>query len=327
MKTATTTTNVQTAGNSSAPAAVLDISATASPGVSSRPSEVRSGILFMSLSVVFFTANTLLLNYLGTVGGVGFSLAMLVRAVVGVFIVFFFFKGRRPLEVYAALSHPRLILRGILGVIGTAAFYYTIPELGAGKATLIGNTYVLFAAVFAAIFLHEILPREKIAWLVLAFAGIAFLTGADVANGSVIGWGEVVALIGALTAGWVVGLIRQLTLRYSNATIYLSQCFWILILVIPLVVYSSTWPGWIGLGLLILAGIAGGLGQMAMVQGYRHLEVAKGASIQMALPITASIGGYILFGEVFTAIQIAGATLTVFGTWRVVAGKTRQVKI
>lgn len=309
---------MKTASTSSEP----DAASSRFRGAPSHPGDThRHGVIFMMLSVLCFTANTLFLKYLGSVRGVDYSLAMLVRAVVGVIIVFFFFNTRRPLEIRAAIFHPRLILRGILGILGTAAFYWTIPELGAGKATLIGTTYVLFAAIFAAIFLGEHLSRKKSGWLLLAFAGIAFLTGTDISNGRVLGFAEFVALGGALTAGWVVGLIRQLTLTYSNSTIYFSQCFWIMLTVIPLTFFRATWPGWGDLGILVIAGAAGGYGQIAMVQAYRHLEVAKGASIQMILPITASLGGFLLFDERFTAIQLAGAAFTVLGTWRVVAGK------
>ncbi len=292
-----------------------------STALSHAPDDTRAGAFFMVLSVLCFTTNTLLLKYLGSVRGVDYSLAMVVRALVGVIIVFFFFNTRRPLEVKAAILHPRLILRGFLGVAGTAAYYWTINDLGAGKATLIGNTYVLFAAILAAIFLGERLSSAGVAWLLVAFCGIVLLTGADVRNGNVLGLGEIVALGGALTSGWVVGLIRQLTLRYSNSTIYFSQCFWIAVTVIPLAILRATWPGWDGLATLILAGVAGGYSQIAMVQGYRHLAVAKGASIQMALPVCASLGGFLLFGETFTSLGLAGAALTILGTWRVVASR------
>jgi len=281
----------------------------------------RIGVRFMLLSVGCFTANTLLLKYLGSIRGVDFSLALLTRALLGVVIVFFFFNSRRPLEMRAAITDPRLVLRGLLGVAGTAAFYWTVPELGAGKATLIGTTYALFGTLFAAIFLRERLSRGRVAALLTAFAGIALLTGSDMSGGAVFGFAELVALAGALSAGWVVGLIRQLTTRYSNSTIYFSQCFWIGLTVAPLACFRSAWPGWEGVGFLAVGAVAAGYGQIALVQGFRHLEVATGSSIQMGLPVMASLGGFLLFGESFSLLQIAGAALTLLGTWRVVTAK------
>lgn len=283
--------------------------------------DTRHGILIMALSVGCFAANTLLLKYLERFPGADYTLALLIRAAVGVVIVFAFFNSRRPLEIGAAIFHPALVLRGILGVAATAAFYYTIHALGAGKATLFGNAYVLFAAIIAAALLRERLSPAKTGWLVLAFAGIALLTSPGIAQGRFLGFGfgEIVALGGAIASGAAVVLIRQLTLRYSNATIYFSQCFWIGVTVVPFVLLRAAWPGWGGLALLILAGAAGGFGQIAMVQSYRYLEVARGASIQMALPVAASLGGFLFFGEAFTLVQAAGAALTVLGSWRVVA--------
>ena len=283
--------------------------------------DTRHGVLIMVLSVICFTTNTLLLKSLEAFPGADYTLALFIRAIVGIVIVFTFFTSRRPLEVGAAILHPRLVLRGFLGIGATAALYYTINDLGAGKATLIGTAYVLFGALIAAVFLRERMSAAKARWLVLAFGGIALLTGAGHAGGSFfgLGSGEIIALGGAVTAGWVVVLIRQLTLRYSNATIYFSQCFWIAVSILPFALMRSHWPGWGGFAILVLAGAAGGFGQIAMVQSYRYLEVAKGASIQMALPVAASLGGFLLFGEIFTPLQVAGAALTILGSWRVVA--------
>ena len=108
------------------------------------------GVLIMIGSVICFTANTLfLLTYLGTVPAPSIpAVAMLFRATVGALIVLAFFRSRRPSGTEAHLS-------GIVvsspeaspGFVGTAAYYYTVPTLGAGKATILCNTYVLFAVI------------------------------------------------------------------------------------------------------------------------------------------------------------------------------------
>ncbi|MFV1994846.1 MAG: hypothetical protein ACC661_05365, partial [Verrucomicrobiales bacterium] len=107
----------------------------------------KRGVAFMGLSLLCFTANTLLLKYLGAVREIDFSVALIFRAVVGTVIVLALFPKRRPVEFAAIFTDRALIARGFLGLLGTAAFYYTIPVLGAGKATLLCTTYVLFGAI------------------------------------------------------------------------------------------------------------------------------------------------------------------------------------
>jgi drug/metabolite transporter (DMT)-like permease len=66
-----------------------------------------------------------------------------------------------------------LVSRGVLGALGTAAYYLTLPKLGAGKATLIGNTWVIWAALLAVPMLGELLTWRKLAGMLLALFGIA----------------------------------------------------------------------------------------------------------------------------------------------------------
>jgi drug/metabolite transporter (DMT)-like permease len=163
-----------------------------------------------------------------------------------------------------------LVLRGISGLLGTAAYYWTIPSLGAGKATLICNTYVVFASVFALFSLGEKLNLTRLLWLLAAFAGIALLVGpGDGGSGFTFGFYEVLALFGAVMAAWAVVLVRHLSLGFSIGTIYLAQCLWILGPVAILAVPDLASLSWSETGLLALAATAASFGQLAMNEGYR----------------------------------------------------------
>jgi drug/metabolite transporter (DMT)-like permease len=51
-----------------------------------------------------------------------------------------------------------------------------------------------------------------------------------------------------------------------------------------------------------------------MTFAYRHLEVSKGASLQLLLPIATGIGAWIFFDETFGPIELLGAALTLLAT-------------
>jgi len=61
-----------------------------------------------------------------------------------------------------------------------------------------------------------------------------------------------------------------------------------------------------------------------MTNAYRTLPVSQGSSIQMLLPLVTAAGAFFFFGERFTALELAGAALTLFATWRVAAGPKRR---
>lgn len=274
----------------------------------------------MLVSVVAFTANSLLLRYFSGSGkGVSPDVAMFFRAGIGMIMVFFLFRGRRPTRVVPIFRERLLILRGLTGLLGTAVYYWTVPSLGAGMATLICNTYVIFASVIAVLAPGEKLTPARFTWLSLAFAGIALLIGP--CNGSQdgfsLGWYEVVAIAGAILAASSVVLVRQLTLKHSIGTIYLAQCVWILIPVGITALPQLSGLGMMDIFLLLLAGSMAGSGQLMMNEGYRCLPVSKGASIQMLWPVTTATGGWLLFAETLTLLQIAGAILVLASIWMV----------
>lgn len=288
--------------------------------------DIRIGIFIMVLSVICFTANTLFLKYLGSIRSVDPFVALLFRSVVGAMIVIAFFRGKRPLEILPIFRDRGLIYRGLAGIIGTTAYYVTIPTLGSGKATLLCNTYVLFAAIIASIFLGEKLSRRRFAWMALAFVGITILMGnkngpADASNNGLLKYAELIGLIGAVAAAIAVVLIRNLTIRYSNGTIFMAQCLWVLLATAPLAIKNLKSLDPTDVIFLSLSAALAAFGQLAMNEGFRRLTVAGGASIQMAWPVLTAAGGFLLFGEMFSPLQITGAVMIIIGIWRVTVRK------
>lgn len=288
----------------------------------------RRGIVVMVFSVLAFSVNTLILKHLGRSGsGVSPDVALFFRAVVGTLVVVAFFRGGRPMNIAPVFRNKDLVMRGIIGLLGTAAYYWTIPTLGAGKATLICNTYVVFASIFAAFSLGESLSLTRLLMLATAVCGIALLVAPEGEGiGLSFGFSELLALFGAVMAAWAVVLVRQLSFGFSIGTIYLAQCLWILAPVAFLAVPRLPSLGWPDLLLLTAAATAASAGQLAMNEGYRCLTVSTGASIQMLWPVITTFGGWLLFSERFGILQWAGALLILFSTWRIAVGRGNTVR-
>jgi drug/metabolite transporter (DMT)-like permease len=209
-----------------------------------------------------------------------------------------------------------LAYRGLLGVMGTIAYYLTIPALGPGKATLISNTYVVIAALMAVWFLKEAYSVGKFAGNVLAFLGLTLLIAAP---GQLVhfGWYELLAVFGAIMAAATVIIIRKLTLTESTAMIYTSQCIYVLIGALPMAAYELQRHSidTSGLAVLVLASVSATFGQLAMTEGFRHLTVAVGGAFQICVPVVIAIGGVTLFGETFSNAQVIGAIMILFGCY------------
>jgi drug/metabolite transporter (DMT)-like permease len=233
------------------------------------------------------------------------------RFLVGFAVLFGFFYARGGFQPLHMLTNPLLILRGILGGFGVWIFYLTVIKIGAGRATFISNTYVVFGAAMAAVFLKERLTPRLLVSLVLAMVGLALLTG--VTDLQAPGAYEWLGILGAIIAGAVVVSIRKLHQRENSSTIFGAQCLYgLLIAAGPTVARAAP----LALGaiiLLVLSGLLAAFGQLAMTRAYKDLPVGQGSVMQLLLPPTIAIGGMIFFGETYSGVEMIGAGLILFG--------------
>lgn len=269
----------------------------------------------MVLSIIFFSVNSLTLKHLDQ-SHVSPWIALLFRAGVGMIFVGLMFGFGGQVSFRRALTDRMLAYRGLLGVLGTIAYYLTVPALGAGKATLISSTYVVISGLMAVWFLKETFSAGKLAGNAFAFVGLTLLLTMPTQL-AVLGWADCVAVLGAFAAAGTVIVIRKLTLTESTAMIYTSQCVYVLLGALPMAIYelqrnpiSKT-----SFMTLVLAGVSATIGQLAMTEGFRHLNVAVGGAFQICLPVIISIGGVVLFGESFSNAQILGAVLILGGCY------------
>jgi drug/metabolite transporter (DMT)-like permease len=275
----------------------------------------------MLLSLAGFTGMALLIKHLGSTRGVSPWLALFFRAAVGMGVVMVVYMPQRRVNFRKALFSGKLVARGILGAFGTAAYYLTLPELGAGKATLIGNTWVIWSAILAVFVLGELLTLRKVIGTAIAVVGIVFLMGLQGGDFTHLGRYELLAISGALVAAAVVVIIRQLTLTETSGTIFASQCAYTAVMALPFIV-TLPLPSMIDLGLLTAAALLAALGQLAMTEGFRFLPISIGGAFQILLPLTITLSGVVLFQESFTAGQVGGAALILLGCYQTVMSKT-----
>jgi drug/metabolite transporter (DMT)-like permease len=285
-----------------------------------KPFTDRRGLALMLLSVVLFAANTLLIRGIAAVVPAADGwLASLYRGVVGLVIVALFYGAGRGFDPKRLIGSRLVVIRGIVGAFGILCFYITVTKLGAARAVVLNLTYPAFATIIAAIWLKETISRAAIVWMSVAFVGLLLFLGGE---GKLLQLSpyDLLALVGALAAGWVVVVIRRLREEEHPSTIYASQAFYGLLASTPAVTKLTAVTPLACVG-LIVAAVVVSIAQLAMTYAYQALPVSRGSSLQMTLPIVTAIGGFACFGESFHLPELAGASLTLLATWRVVASK------
>lgn len=279
-----------------------------------KPVSESRGIVLMLLSIFFFTVNTLAVRALAlALPACDGWVVTLFRGIAGTIVVVTLYSKAGQLRLKSLVDRPKVIARGLLGAIGVSFYYMTVIELGAARAVVINLTYPIFAALLAAVFLKESLSPKKLFWIVTGFLGLMiFLAPKAIQTG--IGPYDLLAITGAVIAAAVVVLIRNLHQSEHGSTIFASQAVYCALLALPLT-HEAAWdlPN-SGITLILLAGFVVAAGQLTMTFAYRHLEVSKGASLQLLLPIATGIGAWIFFNETFGPIELLGAALTLIAT-------------
>ena len=280
----------------------------------------RRSILLMLASVVLFATNTLLIRAVAlhapTADG---WVAMLFRGGVGLLVVSALFGFGRGLDAKRLFRGRQVVIRGIVGALGTVAFYISVIELGAGRAVVINLTYPIFASVIAAVWLKEAVSRSAMLWMAVGLGGLVLFLSDGGQLQRLSGY-DLLALGGAFGSGWVVVIIRRLRHEEHPATIYASQAFYSLALAAPAAVKLPALPPAAAIGLAAGAIIVT-IAQLIMTRAYQFMSVSRGSSLQMLLPIATALGGFLFFGETFHRLEIAGGLLTLFATWRVVTAR------
>ncbi len=66
----------------------------------------------------------------------------------------------------------KTIFRGVMGGISLILYFNAITLTNVSNAVLLSYTYPIFASIFSNIYLNEKLTKEKILFIVSAFAGM-----------------------------------------------------------------------------------------------------------------------------------------------------------
>ncbi len=273
----------------------------------------KKGIALMLTSVLFFAIHILAAKGLALHSSqCSIWQITLYRGISGICVVLLFFSGK-GLRWKSLWTRPRLIIRGILGGTALAFFYLTIIELGAARAMVINVTYPIFAAIMAAAFLGESLGLRKLLWIFMGFIGLVIFMGPEALTHGISPY-DLIAIALAVLSAAVVVIIRSLHNTEHSSTIFASQAVFGSLFVLPMALSEPVLPDFSLITLMFLVGIASAIAQLTMTFAYRLLEVAKGSSLQMLLPIITAAGSWFLFQEHFVLIEICGGILTLLST-------------
>lgn len=266
----------------------------------------RARLLLFGASI-FFGLSAVLVR-LATRHGMSGGQATLVRFSLGLAAIAGVFWARPG--TFRPVRHWLLVSRGAFGAVAALLYFLAIERIPAGEATLLNNTFPIWAVLLSLVLLDERPTFHLAIALAVASAGVFLvLGGSDVRLG--LGWGELLGISSAVVGGAAVTSMRVLRATDNAPTIFFAFTVGGVIVSAPYALGS--WPGgWIPYAAAAGVGVAAFVAQLLMTEAYGALSVPEAALWQQLTPIASYLWALGL-GEGISGATVVGVLLGVAG--------------
>lgn len=264
------------------------------------------GILFMVASMAFLTMTDAMTKWLVASLPVGEIIALrALIALFGLLLLALVWHRRFPLVRH---NLPGQLLCAALVVATLFLFTTSLRYLPLAVAIVIVYAAPLFVTALAPVFLGETVGWRRWAAVLAGFLGVAVVMrpGAGALN-----WAVLLPFAGAFTLA-----LRDITTRRLTATVPTLSILTVTLLLCILGGGATALPDWVEpnggqLLLLTLSALLFSLGQVSMIEAFRHAEASLVAPYKYTAVLWAVVAGLIIWGEQPDHWDLAGSALIV----------------
>jgi drug/metabolite transporter (DMT)-like permease len=214
---------------------------------------------------------------------------------------------RRPLRI---TDQKHAWLRTVFGTLAAAGNFYVYaqPLLPIGDAVTILNTAPVFVVLLAWPLLGERVPGSLAFFTLVSFAGVWAIAQPSFHASPVV---LAVCVLSSLCTALAMTWLRRIGPGESSEAIVFH--FMAVATVTLGLAAIPVWrtPGAESAAFLLVTGVAGGLGQLAMTRAYSLDEAARVSAFGYSGVVFVRLFALPVFGEVPGATQVAGSFLVV----------------
>jgi drug/metabolite transporter (DMT)-like permease len=280
------------------------------------------GIAWMALSTVAFsTMHAMVRDVTQTLHP--FEVAFF-RQFLGVFVLapWFIRYGLAPLRTRRIGLHTA---RAAVNVVAMFAFYYALSIVPLAQVSALGFSVPIFTAILAMLFLGERVRLRRWAAILFGFAGVFVALAPDLRETGTVTLGSLLVVLSSFA--WAIALIFIKVLGRTDSTITITTYMVLLMtpMSLPPALAVWEWPTLEMLGMLLLIGILGTIGQLTVVQALREGETHVVMPIDFTKLIWAAMLGFLWFHEIPTAYTWLGGAM-IFASTMYIALREHQLR-
>ena len=197
-------------------------------------------------------------------------------------------------------------MRVTLSFISMIAFFQALAHLPIAEVTAISFLAPLFGTLFAIVLLGEHVGIRRWSALLVGFVGTLIMLRPGT---SALGFGQIAALISAMSLGVVGPLIKQLTSEDdADRIVFISNLIMTPLSLVP-ALFVWQWPPLELWPELVLLGLFAVLGHVTLVRGYAVTDASLAMTFNFSrLPFSVLVG-YLAFGELIDLWTWVGAVV------------------
>ncbi|MCZ8078927.1 MAG: DMT family transporter [Rhodobacteraceae bacterium] len=243
--------------------------------------------------------------------------AVFFRSAFAIPVIVIWLVMRRELSTGLRAASPMgHVWRGFAGTCAMGLGFAGLGYLPLPEVTAIGYAAPLLTVIFAAMFLGEDVRLFRLSCVALGLVGVLIvlsprLTLLEGGASHAEAFGALLVLGGAVFAALAQVFVRKLVQTEKTPAIVFYFSLTATVLSLATLPFGWVWPSPTELGLLIGAGLLGGVGQILLTSSYREADASLVAPFDYASMLFALAIGWFVFAEMPSRTVLAGAALII----------------
>ena len=205
-------------------------------------------------------------------------------------------------------NQPLLFVRSTFGFLGLITQFYAVAHANQGDVSTMMKLSPFMITLWAAIFLKEKIRKVQIPALLIAFLGAAFVAN-PAFNSNLLPL--FMAFLCAFFSSVSYTLLAYFKNKVDGRTIIMHFSTFCVLACIPFMIFDFVMPTFKELLLLLLIGVFGGFGQIALTYAYRLATAAEISIYNYSGIVFSIILGYVFLGEVLDVTSVIGCALVI----------------
>lgn len=269
-------------------------------------SERTKGAVLMCTSALLFSAMQIPISLSGTT--IPIMEQVFFRNIVTLILSFILIMRSGGSLFGTKKNQPLLFVRSAFGFLGLITQFYAVAHANQGDVSTMMKLSPFMITLWAAIFLKEKIRKVQIPALLIAFLGAAFVAN-PAFNSNLLPL--FMAFLCAFFSSVSYTLLAYFKNKVDGMTIIMHFSTFCVLACIPFMIFDFVMPTFKELLLLLLIGVFGGFGQIALTYAYRLATAAEISIYNYSGIVFSIILGYVFLGEVLDVTSVIGCALVI----------------